>query len=277
MAVRNFTSTLFERSGPFGGTWTSGGGFEPFASGRDALNEGIGFVNRHDSWGSTGYGSEEATNAIYGFISQFTSYSKRRNLGYFDYQNRFGNRGHYFEYDRLTGEFFVPGTNSAVNPFDHIQGNNHAPNRSNPDIWDPILAGVSLEFAIPAFGRFPGWGVGYDVGLIADKSLTGIGLYQTYKTPRPDEGGFSLSIAPEISYTIRRRLDRQFFIEDLDGVGTSFSLGVLVGVEIDSPFYGYNIETDYNIFGLSLPTKWSMDIGYTNWDTRTYITPFFRK
>jgi RHS repeat-associated protein len=115
--ITNIINTLW--SYDHGGTWTLGGGPHKFESHDEAFEAGIDYVNTTNSWGNTAYGSEQASRTIYNMIKNINyNYDINRNTVMYQGENR----QYHFGYDRSTHTFYYVGTDTEVNPFEIIFG-----------------------------------------------------------------------------------------------------------------------------------------------------------
>jgi RHS repeat-associated protein len=161
--ITNIINTLW--SYDHGGTWTLGGGPHKFESHDEAFEAGIDYVNTTNSWGNTAYGSEQASRTIYNMIKNINyNYDINRNTVMYQGENR----QYHFGYDRSTHTFYYVGTDTEVNPFEIIFGDDAA-NGGGSDGWAVTAAAgymVALQADLvtpdPSDAAWPKW-VGHAV------------------------------------------------------------------------------------------------------------------
>jgi RHS repeat-associated protein len=129
-------------------------------------------------------------------------------------------------------------------------------------------AGISFNIAFPEWLVGKNLGTGFSIGLLADDTNTGIGLYVTSRTLA--NKGLAFSIAPELFY-VKSNINESLMIEHLVGNGLEFMggtgpIGISYGVPMD---YSYS---QYTLNGFSQ----GIFIGTATWETNTVVIPFLR-
>jgi hypothetical protein len=127
----------------------------------------------------------------------------------------------------------------------------------------PIGFGLSVEIGFPDWVVGQTIAFGFDIGLVADNTSTGIGLYLTTKTPIGNPVAFS--IAPEVFYA-HSSFDNQIKIKNLNGEG--FEITGSIGANGGS--YGFNNEGTYQILTTSGFSR-GIDFGSGSWKTNTSV------
>jgi RHS repeat-associated protein len=127
----------------------------------------------------------------------------------------------------------------------------------------PIGLGVSIEMGFPKWLVGDTKAYGFDVGLVADNTLLGIGVYVTKKTPIGNPLCFS--VAPELFY-VQSNISSQAKIDWLNGTGIEFTgSGGPMGASI-----GWDSPEAYKVYTASGFGR-GIDFGYGTWRTNTTI------
>lgn len=127
----------------------------------------------------------------------------------------------------------------------------------------PIGLGLSIEIGFPKWLVGDTEAFGFDIGFVADNTLTGIGLYITTKTPVNNPVAFS--IAPEVFYA-HSSYNNQIKISSLQGGG----MEITGSVGNNGGSYGVNNERTYQMFTVSGFSK-GIDFGSGTWETNTSV------
>ena len=139
-------------------------------------------------------------------------------------------------------------------------------NTSYPFEVGPIGVGFSFEIGFPEWLAGSRVAFGYDVGLVADNTALGIGIFITKK--KAIDNPLCFSIAPEYFYAHTKK-GSQIKIKNLAGAGFEDMASA-------GPFgstFGMDNQKTYNMYTLSGFSQYSggIDIGYGKWETETSI------
>ncbi|MBU1012594.1 MAG: hypothetical protein KKG99_06290 [Bacteroidetes bacterium] len=136
---------------------------------------------------------------------------------------------------------------------------------SNEFELGPVGIGLSISYGWPEWLTGKRIAGGFEIGIVADNRLLGIGIYITTKKPHSNNNPLSFGLAPEVFYT-QTSSKNQINIDNLKGQSIEFMGGAgPIGFS-----YGYDIGGTYQMFTGSAFGK-GIDIGYGTWDNQTNV------
>jgi hypothetical protein len=99
----------------YGGSWSQGGGIYYFSSQDESFEAGVTYVGYSGGWAGTEYGSESASREIYDMVGNTSRlYPDIQLVSYKDQ--------HFFDYNTITGKFYIPYTDTEINPYKDMHG-----------------------------------------------------------------------------------------------------------------------------------------------------------
>jgi RHS repeat-associated protein len=268
--ITNIINTLW--SYDHGGTWTLGGGFHKFESHDEAFEASIDYVNTTNSWGNTANGSEQASRTIYNMIKNINyNYDINRNT----VMHQGENRQYHFGYDRSTHTFYYVGTDTEVNPFEIIFGDDAANGGGESQgffsdgVWTLSLTGTASGGII---------GVSGEIGITLDfRNGFQIGAYTTIEHAL----GADWTAGAVLNYHKPVANTSNFGVSDLNGWSETYNGGFLIfdgtyGGNATNQGLDPNNYSDYhsiyNTYGLGMsigsPVGFTRNKGYT-WTSPT--------